>query len=198
MDLLSDLRSDLTRLTKNSALSYKKCWPKIRSAGKILLLAEEQGGWVSAEEYLDAYDARAYNPENRQCDIKIIKRHDYEGGYVLWNRTKDVYHTGVGSDVLKKVERHFRGYGNKAVYADWEKGDVFSVTLYRLSSTEYDTLQDLGRSLRCVFGEYPLQVANPEESVASGSEAQSYLPVVKKAALVIFVLVVCCWMMRLS
>ena len=129
-------------------VGYASSMPDVKNAASVLGLAEAQDGWVASEDFLDAYDVRIYDLSNDQYDVKIMKQHDFEGGYVLWNRTKDVYHTGVGSCVYKKVERHLKGYGNQAVYEDLEGGDDFAVTLYRLSSTEYDAIRDLERALR--------------------------------------------------
>ena len=97
-----------------------------------------------------------------------MKEHDFPGGYVLWNRSRDVYHTGIGSDVYKKVERHFRGYGNEAVFADSESGDSFSVSLFRLANTEYDDLQELGNALRKAYGCYP-DIIEPQVEESSNA-----------------------------
>ena len=93
-----------------------------------------------------------------------MKDHDFAGGYVLWNKARDLYHTGIGSDVYKKVERHFRGYGNESVLADSESGDEFLVSLFRLENTEYDDLQELGNALRKEFGQYPTRSVYEEEA----------------------------------
>lgn len=83
-----------------------------------------------------------------------MKDHDFAGGHVLWSKARGLYHTGIGSDVCKKVERHFRGHGNGSVFADSEGGDEFLVSLFRLESTEYGSLQELGNALRKEFGQY--------------------------------------------
>lgn len=177
-------------------VGYASSMPDVKNAASVLGLAEAQDGWVASEDFLDAYDVRIYDLSNDQYDVKIMKQHDFEGGYVLWNRTKDVYHTGVGSCVYKKVERHLKGYGNQAVYEDLEGGDDFAVTLYRLSSTEYDAIRDLERALRRAFGEYPAPVVEPARPVSAEPEGQSCLFGVKKVALGFFVVVACFWIVR--
>lgn len=136
-------------------IGYANSASNVEKAASVLALAEAQDGWVSSEDFLDAYDVRSYNMENNRYDIKIMKNHDFEGGYVLWNKTRNCYHTGVGSGVYKKVERHFRGYGNQAVFRDSENGDEFAVSLLRLSRTEFDNVQALESALRSEYGEYP-------------------------------------------
>lgn len=147
--------SDIAGIAIKGALGYATSVSDVKAAAETLAKAEAQDGWIAAEEFLDAYDVRIYNLEDDQYDIKIMKEHDFPGGYVLWNTTRDLYHTGIGSDVYKKVERHFRGYGNEAVFADSESGDSFMVSLFRLDNTEYGDLQELGNALRKAYGCYP-------------------------------------------
>lgn len=167
--------SDIAGIAIKGALGYATSVSDVKAAAKTLAKAEVQNGWVTAEEFLDAYDVRIYNLEDDQYDIKIMKEHDFPGGYVLWNRSKDLYHTGIGSDVYKKVERHFRGYGNEAVFADSENGDSFLVSLFRLDNTEYDDLQELGNALRREFGCYPNIVASDSNDASAVSEKSGIL-----------------------
>ena len=155
--------SDLAVIAVKSTIGYMQSIPEVKEAAAVLHSAEEQDGWISSEEFLDAYDVRIHDPQNDQHDIKIMKEHDFEGGYVLWNKSKNLYHTGVGTCVYKKVERHFRGYGNEAVFFDSEDGDTFAVSLYRLSDTEYDDLPSLEKALREAHGVYPVYEFVEEE-----------------------------------
>lgn len=155
--------SEIAGIAAKSIVGYMSSVPEAKAAIEILRGAEEQDGWISSREFLDAYDVRIYNPQNDQYDIKIMKDHDFEGGYVLWNKSKNIYHTGVGSEVYKKVERHFRGYGNESVYYDSQNDDAFSISLFRLSDTEYDDLQSLDKALKNGFGVYPIYEFVEEE-----------------------------------
>ena len=159
---------DIAGIAIKGALGYATSVSDVKAAAETLAQAEAQDGWITAEDFLDAYDVRIYDLENDQYDIKIMKEHDFPGGYVLWNRSRDVYHTGIGSDVYKKVERHFRGYGNEAVFADSESGDSFSVSLFRLANTEYDDLQELGNTLRKAYGCYP-DIIEPQVEESSNA-----------------------------
>ncbi len=161
-----DFLSDIAEIAIKGALGYATSVSDVKVAAETLAKAEAQDGWIAAEEFLDAYDVRIYNLEDDQYDIMIMKEHDFPGGYVLWNKSRDLYHTGIGSDVYKKVERHFRGYGNEAVFADSENGDSFSVSLFRLDNTEYDDLQELGNALRKAYGSYPDIVEAPVEELS--------------------------------
>lgn len=155
--------ADLAAIAVKSAIGYMESVPEVKEAAAILLSAEEQDGWISSDEFLGAYDVRIYDLQNDQRDIKIMKNHDFEGGYVLWNKSKDLYHTGVGTAVYKKVERHFKGYGNESVFYDSEEGDSFVVSLYRLSDTEYEELSSLDKALRETYGAYPVYEFVDEE-----------------------------------
>lgn len=152
-------------------VGYASSISEAKEAAETLAIAESQDGWISAEAFLAAYDVRIYDLQNDQYDIKIMKDRDFAGGYVLWNKARDCYHTGIGSDVYKKVERHFKGYGNESVFADSESGDEFVVSLFRLENTEYDDLQELGNALRKEFGQYPT-CAVCEEGESSDTPTQ--------------------------
>lgn len=155
--------SDFADIAVRGVVGYANSIPEVREAVETLAIAETQDGWISAEAFLAAYDVRMYDLQNDQYDIKIMKNHDFSGGYVLWNKARDLCHTGVGSDVYKKVERHFRGYGNESVFVDCESGDEFLVSLFRLEDTEYDDLQELGNALRKEFGQYPARAVYEED-----------------------------------
>lgn len=157
------LLANLAAIAVKSTIGYIESVSEVNEAAAMLHAAEEQDGWISSDEFLDAYNVRIYDPQNDQRDIKIMKNHDFEGGYVLWNKSKDLYHTGVGTTVCKKVERHFKGYGNESVFCDSEEGDSFVVSLYRLSDTEYQDLPSLDKALRNAYGVYPVYEFVDEE-----------------------------------
>lgn len=166
------LLANLASIAIKSMIGYMESVPEVNEAAALLHSAEEQDGWISSNKFLDAYDVRIYDPQNDQRDIKIMKDHDFEGGYVLWNKSKDLYHTGVGMTVYKKVERHFKGYGNESVFCDSKKGDSFAVSLYRLSDTEYEDLSSLDKALKEAYGAYPVYEffdEVPEEQTEVGS-----------------------------
>ena len=128
---------------------------EVKSAAQTLCSAEERDSWISSEDFLEAYDVRAYDFNNDCYDIKVMKGQSFEGGYILWNKSRSVACTGVGCDVYKKVERHFRGYGNQSVYDDYCQGDEFLIHFVKLSNSDYTYTEPLGEWLKGQYGEYP-------------------------------------------
>ena len=43
---------------------------------------------VTIEEFLKMYDMRFYNFNNKRSDIKFMKKNDFNGVYILYNKTK--------------------------------------------------------------------------------------------------------------
>ena len=76
---------DIAGIAIKGVLGYATSVSDVKAAAETLAQAEAQDGWITAEDLLDAYDVRIYDLENDQYDIKIMKEHDFPGGYVLWN-----------------------------------------------------------------------------------------------------------------
>ena len=74
---------------------------------------------VPIEEFLDLYDMRAYNFDSKRADIKVLKNYKFKGAYALYNVDKNFYYTGFSNDIFRKIDRHFRGYGNIRLYEEW-------------------------------------------------------------------------------
>ena len=70
---------------------------------------------------------------------------DFEGVYILHNRTKDQYYIGQGKSVFSRVNKHFTGSGNGDVYADYKYGDDFSIKLIELEGSGFSSLNELER-----------------------------------------------------
>lgn len=109
---------------------------------------------VSVQEFLEMYDARIYNPENQQYDLKFMKGNDFEGVYILHNLTKEKYFVGRSQKVFRKVERHFNGFGNALLYEDWKNGNAFTVRMIRLDGTNHFDLQSLEKEMVSKYGRY--------------------------------------------
>jgi len=84
---------------------------------------------VPIEEFLDLYDMRAYNFDSKRADIKVLKNYKFKGAYALYNVDKNFYYTGFSNDIFRKIDRHFRGYGNIRLYEEWQNGDNFVVKM---------------------------------------------------------------------
>ena len=52
-------------------------------------------------------------------DIKVLKNYKFKGAYALYNVDKNFYYTGFSNDIFRKIDRHFRGYGNIRLYEEW-------------------------------------------------------------------------------
>lgn len=62
---------------------------------------------------------RAYNFDSKRADIKVLKNYKFKGAYALYNVDKNFYYTGFSNDIFRKIDRHFRGYGNIRLYEEW-------------------------------------------------------------------------------
>ncbi len=76
---------------------------------------------------------------------------NFEGVYVLFNRTKNKYYVGQGKQVLDRVNMHFTGKGNGDVYADYKYGDDFTIKIIGLKRSGYRTLNALERDAIATF-----------------------------------------------
>ena len=81
---------ELAGIAIRGVVGYASSIPEAKEAAEVLAAAESQDGWISAEAFLAAYDVRIYDLQNDQYDIKIMKDHDFAGGYVLWNKARDL------------------------------------------------------------------------------------------------------------
>lgn len=116
------------------------------------LVSSEQG--IPVEEFLKMYDTRTYDYRSKQNDIKIMKSVDFEGVYILHNIKKDIYYVGKGSQVFRKIDRHFRGHGNSMVYEDFKKGHKFRIRAIRFQNSGYDNIDILERDVARDYDAY--------------------------------------------
>jgi len=105
------------------------------------------GKEISVSEFLELYDQRTYDIHSKQNDVKFMKELDFEGLYLIKNKSKKRYYLGKGANVFRKVDRHFRGYGNQDIFADYEKKNRFVVCFMRLENSGYETLSDYEKSI---------------------------------------------------
>lgn len=70
---------------------------------------------------------------------------NFEGVYILYNKTKNIYYVGQGKQVLNRVNAHFTGKGNGDVYADYKYGDEFTIKMIELERSGFTTLNELER-----------------------------------------------------
>ena len=75
----------------------------------------------------------------------IALDHDFAGVYILHNTTKDKYYVGQSQEVFKRVYQHYSGSGNGDVYADYCRGDQFTVKMIALKNSGFSSLNELER-----------------------------------------------------
>lgn len=79
--------------------------------------------------------------------FKIRKSSEnYQGVYILLNKTKNMYYVGQAIKIYDRVNQHFTGHGNGDVYADWKYGDEFTIKLIPLKRSGFKTLNELERN----------------------------------------------------
>lgn len=145
------LLADLTMIAIRCFAGYKISAPEFELAYEVLEQARSREDGVPVNDFLKAYDVRMFNPRTGQRDIKLIKDSDFKGVYLLFNRTMMKCHIDVSTHVYKKVERHFRGYGNAEIFADYQAGDAFNVRFIRCDDMEMPELQKFGAQLRKAY-----------------------------------------------
>ncbi len=130
------------------ASSYKNETEKIVPLMKMFL---GDGGTVS--DFLKMVDIRAYDLNNKQNDIKLVKTIDFAGVYVLQNQTKNTIFIGKSTHVIKKVERQFKGFENKNIYDDFKNGNKYIIRLFRLVDSDFDSIDDLENHIKNIYTE---------------------------------------------
>lgn len=125
--------------------SAKKKGPEARKTlEKILDLNQD----VPIEDFLKMYDMRIYDMNSQQNDIKFMKSVDFEGVYILRNQTKNKCYVGKASKVFKKIERHFKGYGNEEIYTDWKNGNKFYVNIVKFETSDFENINLLEKDIK--------------------------------------------------
>ena len=79
---------------------------------------------------------------------------NFEGVYILYNSTKNMYYVGQGKQVLNRVNAHFTGKGNGDVYADYKYGDKFTIKMISLENSGFETLNELERYTIMTYNAY--------------------------------------------
>lgn len=125
--------------------SSKKKIEKAKEPLSRLIVNNEE---IDVEEFLEMYDTRIHNFNTKQDDIKILKRSDFEGVYIIHNCTKNIFLVGKSKRVLRKVDRQFRGFENEDVYTDYENNDVFKIRIIKLKSSNYSNIEALEQDMK--------------------------------------------------
>lgn len=157
--------SDMISLGIEGLAAYSSAKKKAEEAKSVLEKLTSGYDEVPIEVFLKMYDLRIHDFESKQDDIKFMKNWDFEGVYIIHNQSKEAYHVGRSSKVLRKIDRTFRGYENQDVYADWKRNDDFSVRVVRFEGSGYSEVTVLESDLRKRYGTYPRADDKPENKV---------------------------------
>lgn len=118
---------------------------KVSDASDFLSRLISEG--VSPDEFLKAYNMRIYDYHNKQNDIKIMKSVDFAGVYIINNQTKKICLIRKAGNVLKKIDRHFRGYECQEIYKDFKNRDQFSIRVIRLENSGFSNISELEKKI---------------------------------------------------
>lgn len=150
---------------------------KIIKAKEVLERLVVDNEEINIEEVLEMYDTRIYDFDSKQHDIKILKQIEFEGVYIIHNCTKDIFLVGKSKNVLRKIERQFKGYENKEVYLDYKKGDKFKIRIIDLKKSNYDNIDELVKNMTNQYGTYTIKkyvkVKNKEDR--KGHDIKKYI-----------------------
>ena len=81
----------------------KKRISKIKEKIDRLIVYNEE---MDIEEFIELYDTRIYDFNNKQDDIKILKHIDFEGVYIITNYDKNYNYIGLSDKVFRTVDRY--------------------------------------------------------------------------------------------
>lgn len=146
--------SDMISLGIEGIFAYSDAKKKAEEARAVLERLTSGNEEVPAAEYLRMYDLRIHDFDSKQDDIKFVKKWDFEGAYILHNCSRNIYHVGRRSKVLRKIDRTFRGYENQEVYMDWNQGDDFKISIVRFENSGYSDVAALEKELTKKYGFY--------------------------------------------
>ena len=146
--------SDMIGLGVEALIEYPSSKKKTLKAKEELEKLVVNNEELDIEKFIEMYDTRVHNFDSKQDDIKILKKADFEGVYIIHNCTKNIFLVGKSKKVLRKVDRHFRGFENEDVYEDYEKGDIFKVRIIKFEDSDYNNIDKLVQDMKKKYGTY--------------------------------------------
>ena len=143
--------SDMIELGIEAAFAIPNSKSKVSKSSEILhhLISGEEE--ISIEEFINMYDTRIHDFDTKKDDIKIMKKHDFSGVYIIHNCTKNIFLVGKSDKVLRKVDRQFRGY---------ENGDTFKIRIIKFEDSNYDSIEKLEQEMKAKYGKYHFEKDN--------------------------------------
>ena len=65
----------------------------------------------------------------------------FQGIYILFNETKDIYLIGSSTDLFSRISRQFNGDGNGDFYSDYKSGDTIKIIMKYLTDSKYNNVK---------------------------------------------------------
>ena len=127
---------------------------KAKKAAEVYSRLVSEDEQVSAGEFMEMYDLRSYDFNNKSNDIKFMKTVDFQGVYMIHNADKNKYLVGKGKEVFRKISRHFRGYGNNALYEDYKAGDRVFVRAIKYDENKHGNIEKLEQEIAARYSSY--------------------------------------------
>lgn len=97
----------------------------------------------------ELFNLKEYSVEEffafRKSYLKRFRNVMISGVYILYNRNKNIYYVGQGSNVINRINMHFVGHGNGDIYADYVNKDIFDIKFIFLDESGYSSLDELER-----------------------------------------------------
>lgn len=87
-------------------------------------------------------------------NIRKSAKREFEGVYIIYNHTKNMYYVGQSQRVFQRVNNHFTGHGNGDVYADYKYEDDFTIRMIALKHSGFKTLNELERNTIKTYDAY--------------------------------------------
>lgn len=129
---------------------YYAKWRKInRDKRKIRALAVNSAE-LTPKEFFELRNNDAFTEKV----VPNAHGKNFEGVYILYNKTHKKYYVGQGKNVIGRVNSHFTGKGNGDVYADYKYGDDFLIKIIALKHSGYRDLNSLERSAINTYNAY--------------------------------------------
>ena len=113
-------------------------YPKVKQMAEMYIRVHCDDIEVPVEEFLETYDLRICDYNNKQDDIKLMKKMDFHGVYIIHNHRTEEYYYGVSENVFRKVYRIFNRNEGDRIFPNGEKIASFSLRLIDIERTLFN------------------------------------------------------------
>lgn len=114
---------------------------------KLREFSKEQSVYYSEMDRLNNFSREMSTKEFLEIRDEVLDKnsdlHDFTGIYILENKTHDKFYVGQSISLFKRAGNHFTGAGNKDIYEDYMRGDVWTVKLIALADSGFKSINAL-------------------------------------------------------